>query len=200
MLCHHHQHSPPCQLSHPPPIINSTISPGSNINCNPTHLSVPTKIEKNLKTWTLWRWRNFSQTLGSLWRKNLAAVTSGEANAASGPITDILVWIECYASMVSVLATRYPSKIPQLMSHQKTIVKAHRTFTGEGCVTYDVCFRRKEAITKSLDWGEIDFTLNEIFTGRAKLISRCQHCSSDMHKSQECAYAPTTPSLSQYLA
>ena len=117
-----------------------------------------------------------------------------------GPITDILIWIECYTSMVSVLATRYPSKTSQLMSHQKTIIKAHRTFTGEGWVTYDVCFRRKAAITKSLDWGEIDFTLNETFTGRAKLISRCQHCSSDMRKSQECAYAPTTPSLNQDLA
>ena len=112
----------------------------------------------------------------------------------SGPITDILVWIECYASMVSVLATRYSSKKPQLMTYLKTIVKAHRTYTGEGWVTYDVCFRRKAAITKSLDWGKIDFTVyNETLPGRAKLISYCQRCSSDMHKSQECANAPTTP-------
>lgn len=110
-----------------------------------------------------------------------------------GPITDILLWVECFASLTSVLAPRFPEKTPHFMSYMRTIVKAHRSFTGEGWVTYDNCFRRKMARLKSLDWGEIDFTLyNETFTGRAKAVARCRHCLSDLHTSQDCEYAPPT--------
>lgn len=70
-----------------------------------------------------------------------------------GPVTDILLWLECYSSMVAILSSKYPDKTPQLMGYQRTIVKAHRSFTGEGWVTYDACYRRKTTFTKSLDWG-----------------------------------------------
>ncbi len=112
-----------------------------------------------------------------------------------GPIKDILIWIECYSSLISTLTTQYPQKTPQFMSYMKTIVKAHRTFMGDGWVVYDTCFRRQAAVSKSLDWGIIDFNLyNETFTGRAKLLARCSHCASEMHSSSDCAYAPVTPS------
>lgn len=102
-----------------------------------------------------------------------------------------MVWVECYSSLVSTLATTYPGKTPHLMAYMRTIVKAQRTFTGEGWVTYDSCYRRKVAASKSLDWGVIDFTLyNETFTGRAKALARCRYCSSNLHPSH---YAPTVP-------
>ncbi len=105
---------------------------------------------------------------------------------------------ECYATMVSVLATKYPQKTPQLMAYQRTILKAHRAFTGEGWVTYDTCYRRKAALMKSLDWGVVDFTLyNETFTGRAKVLPRCRHCSSEHHPSHACSYAPDQATESQ---
>ena len=37
------------------------------------------------------------------------------------------------------------------------VISKNLTFTGEGWATYDVCFRRKAAITKSLDWGRDRF-------------------------------------------
>lgn len=118
-----------------------------------------------------------------------------------GPVTEILLWVECYASLVSVLATKYPDKTPQLMMYQKTIVKAQRTFIGEGWITYDACYRRRASFTKSLDWGVVDFTLyNETFTGRAKTIARCHHCMSEYHTANACMYAPDIPSTSQYTA
>ncbi len=99
-----------------------------------------------------------------------------------GPITDILVWIECYSSLVSILALRYPEKTPQFKAYQRTIVRAQTSFTGEVWVTYDSCYRRKASITKSLDWGTVDFTLyNETFAGRAKAIARCHYCLSEHH-------------------
>ena len=111
-----------------------------------------------------------------------------------GPVSDILLWIECYSSLVSVLGAYHPAKIADLMAYQCTIVKAHKTFVGEGWITYDSCYRRKAAIIKSLDWGQVDFTLyNETFTGRAKAIPRCRHCSSEHHVSANCSYAPEIP-------
>lgn len=111
-----------------------------------------------------------------------------------GPVTDILLWVECYSSLVAVLSLKFPEKTPQLMSYQQTIVKAHRTFVGEGWATYDACYRRKAAMTKSLEWGQVDFTLyNETFTGRAKSITRCHYCLSEYHSSGSCAYAPDRP-------
>ena len=113
-----------------------------------------------------------------------------------GPVTDILLWVECYATMVEVLATKYPSKMPGLMSYQRTIVRAHRTFQGDSWATYDTCYRRKAAARKSLDWGAVDFTLyNETFAGRAKVVVRCKFCSSEHHTSAECVYAPPEQSV-----
>ena len=120
-----------------------------------------------------------------------------------GPVTDILLWTECFASFVTVLATKFPDKTGQFMAYLKTIVKAQRTFSGEGWVTYDSCYRRKAAFTRSLDWGEVDFSLyNETFAGRAKNIPRCRHCLSELHSSSSCNYAPepsrvTSPSPRQ---
>ena len=76
------------------------------------------------------------------------------------------------------------------MAHQKTIVKAHRTYAGQGWVTYDMAYRRRAANSKSLDWGVIDFNLyTETFACRAKAIPRCKFCSSDLHTTDECEHA-----------
>ena len=113
-----------------------------------------------------------------------------------GPVTNILLWVECYSSLVAVLSSKYPNKIGHFMAYQKTIIKAHRSFVGEVWVVYDTCFRRKAANTKNLDWGEVDLTLyNETFVGRAKVLQRCTICLSELHTTAECSMAPT-PRLS----
>ena len=108
-----------------------------------------------------------------------------------GPVTDILVWLECFAALVAVLSTKYPDKVTHFMTYQRTILKAQRCFVGDGWVTYDSTYRRASAASKSLDWGLIDFSLyNETFTGRARAIVRCRYCLSEHHDSKECADAP----------
>ena len=104
-----------------------------------------------------------------------------------GTVTDILLWIECYSSLVAVLRTKYPTAIAELMA--KTIIKASKSFVGEDWVTYDTCYRRKAAAIKSLKWSEVDFNLfNETFAD----LLRCKYCSSE-HSSNECMYAPELP-------
>ena len=108
-----------------------------------------------------------------------------------GPVTDILLWVECFSSMATILSSKYPEKTPQLMSYLKTIVKAHRSFKGEGWVSYDTDYRRKAALKKSLDWGEVDFTMyNEMFTGRARPPRKCTHCNSEHHTEESCPRRP----------
>ena len=83
------------------------------------------------------------------------------------PVTNILVWVECYAYMVAILAAQYPHKIDQLMAYQHTIVRVHRSFIRDGWILYDACYHRKAVAAKSLDWGQIDFSLyNKTFTCR----------------------------------
>ena len=111
-------------------------------------------------------------------------------------VTNILLWVECYAAMVAILASKYPHKTTDFMTYLHTIMKAHRSFIGDA---YDMAYRRKAVATKSLDWSQVDFTLyNETFTGRAKSVVRCYHCSSDLHSSQDCIYAPEGPLAPQF--
>lgn len=111
-----------------------------------------------------------------------------------GPVSDILVWVDCYSSLVAVLSAHHPDKTPQFMAYLKTIVYASKSFSGDGWVTYDACYRRKAATTRSLDWSRLDFTLyNQIFAGRAKALPRCRYCNSELHKSADCPIAPDGP-------
>jgi len=36
-----------------------------------------------------------------------------------GPVTDIVLWLDCYASLVAVLCSRYPDKIEHFIMYQK---------------------------------------------------------------------------------
>ena len=111
-------------------------------------------------------------------------------------VTNILLWVECYAALVAILASKYPQKTKDFMMYLHTIMKTHRSFVGDGWITYDTAYRRKAAATKSLNLSQVDFTLyNETFTGREKSVVRCYHCSSDLHSLQECPYAPTGSSI-----
>lgn len=42
-----------------------------------------------------------------------------------GPVTDILLWADCYASIVSVLVEKYPHRAQGFMAYLQTILKAH---------------------------------------------------------------------------
>ena len=107
--------------------------------------------------------------------------------STTGPVTDIVLWVECYSSLVAVLAKKHPQHIADFMAYQRSIIKASRNFDGAAWVVYDRCYRRRAAATKSLEWAKIDSALyNEAFTGRARSIPRCQFCLSETHGEAEC--------------
>ena len=107
------------------------------------------------------------------------------------PVTDINIWLECFARMAAVLCTRFPEKAPELWAYQSTIVRAAKNFEGAIWVAYDRQFRKEALGTKSLDWSVSNHRLySDAFTGRAKAVVRCQHCLSDTHSSQQCPANP----------
>lgn len=64
---------------------------------------------------------------------------------------------------------------------------AAKAFRGTAWVAYDRLYRRQAASQRSLDWGLEDSALyNEAFVGQAKVITRCNHCLSDNHQTEEC--------------
>ena len=80
-----------------------------------------------------------------------------------------------------LLMDHLPGVICHAFPDKSARTKTHRSFAGEGWVTY---YRRKASFTKSLDWGQVDFNLyNETFTGRARSINRCRYCLSEHHSS-----------------
>lgn len=63
-------------------------------------------------------------------------------------LTDILLWLECYSTMVAVLASGYPDKAAHFMAYQQTIIHASKNFPGAAWASYDLCFRRKAAAVR----------------------------------------------------
>jgi len=103
------------------------------------------------------------------------------------PVIDILLWVQCYAALVAVLALQHPQKIPEFMAYQSVIIKCHRDFEGLGWVYYDRAFRRQAALSKDLNWSRINPTLYSLcFAGKAKKSAICIHCLSNNHNSDQC--------------
>jgi hypothetical protein len=100
------------------------------------------------------------------------------------PVTNILTWVECFRSLVSVLSQKYPSFLPELMAYMSLIVKCQKRFEGLGWFNYDRAFRRQAAITRSMNWSRMDSTLFSLaFMGKAKKSSSCDICFSSNHSS-----------------
>ena len=114
-------------------------------------------------------------------------------SARRSPVTNILLWLDCFLTLATVLVSKYMygDKAVELWAYQWTIIIAQRDFEGEAWATYDSCYRCQAAAKKSLDWSRLDFGLyNQAFAGRAKTKNRCRFCLSEFHFSSECSLVP----------
>ena len=83
-------------------------------------------------------------------------------------VTDIMVWIQCYCSLVSVLAEKYPQHIQHFLSYLTHIVRCYKKSRALEWVAYDVAYRRKAPCLKHLNCMGHD---------RPKLVSHMVHWS-----------------------
>ena len=115
---------------------------------------------------------------------------------AKPPVTDIKVWLECFAHMAALLVTCFPEKGPELWAYQTTILRVAHNYEGSNWVVYDRQFRRDKLARKDLNWSSPNARLyNEAFTGRAKTIPRCPHCLCEDHAGANCPHNPNPPVL-----
>ena len=142
-------------------------------------------------------------------------VTEGNEGASSGqakavclfpkrrkaPVTDALVWEQCFAAMAGVLSTKYPTKVPEFMAYQALIVKCSRDYEGIGWVLYDRAFRRAGGGDEGPEL--LNPTLHSLcLAGRARRNKFCSACLSDNHSVEQCPEAwqmfPPFGSAGQY--
>ena len=62
-------------------------------------------------------------------------------------VMDILIWVECYSTMTTILSAIHPDKAPPTSS---------RNFEGTAWASYDIIFRQQATNRRSLDWGIVD--------------------------------------------
>ena len=113
---------------------------------------------------------------------------------ARPPILDVSMWTEKFCSMAAVLSTRFPEKAPEFFAYLASILRADRNFDDGRWVAYDRCYRREALAQKNLDWSVPNARLyNEAFTGRARVVPRCNYCLQEDHVAQSCPRNPNRP-------
>ena len=109
------------------------------------------------------------------------------------PVTDLAVWMQCYASLTSVLVEKYPQYAKHFLAYMATIVTGYKRFKGLCWAACDAAYRRKAARTKSLLWGNVDQYLYTVwFTNQAQGPS-CTNCLSCEHTIDTCPNLPIPP-------
>ena len=98
------------------------------------------------------------------------------------------------------MCTKFPGKAPEFWAYQASILRPAKNFEGTAWAAYDQQYRREALARHDLNWSACNARLyNEVFTGRAKAILRCQHCLSEAHGSLACPANPDPMPLWQAL-
>lgn len=106
----------------------------------------------------------------------------------SRKVTEVVTWVQCFSTYVSVRASVTPALIPELMAYMAHIVRVSQDYAGLAWVRYDAAFRRQAALTGNTKWSAINSTLYTLcFTGLAAARSRCELCFATTHSESECA-------------
>ena len=113
--------------------------------------------------------------------------STGQPAKPCRQVRDIGMWLQCSASCIAVLSTRFPKSIPNLLAYMVTTLGAFQEFEGSGWVTYDTSYRQQMAITGNRDWSQSNGSLfTKCFTARARLVEHCKLCLSTTHKARDC--------------
>ena len=80
-----------------------------------------------------------------------------------------------------------PTRVPELLAYQLTIIKAAQSYDGLQWRAYDAHFRVAAAAPGKKSWSKLDVDLyTRFFTGRAKVLQCCAICDSSQHSATSC--------------
>ena len=148
---------------------------------------VPAKLAERI---VRWEYIEMSEMLPEFWTQTTLDEPDSKPAAARRrrQVTEIFTWLQCFCTYVSVLASKHPESMPELMAYIITITRVSQDFAGMAWVRYDAAFRRQAAITGNRRWSQINPSLYSIcFTGRAQQTNRCELCFNSSHQTKECA-------------
>ena len=189
------QSAPATLATAPPPLATSLNVPGPY---NPA-ASLPPKVAKKILNL---EFVEMSELRADMWVDEPPALEGSQPprrSPAKPPVTDIKLWLECYGRMAALLVTRFPEKGPELWAYQNTVLRAAHNYEGSNWVAYDRQFRRDMLARRDLNWSTTNARLyNEAFTGRAKIIPRCQHCLCEDHATALCPHNPNPPYMAWF--
>lgn len=72
-----------------------------------------------------------------------------------GVIADILTWVECFNSYITVLTSACPSRSRDLLAYMALIIRTAKRFGGTAWQEYDRAYRREAAASNLRDWSEM---------------------------------------------
>ena len=82
-------------------------------------------------------------------------------------ISDILTWIECFNSYISVITACQPERIRDLLAYMNLIMRMAKQFPGRCCYSYDRAFLLEAAASNSKNWSQIKSDLYHYHTSVA---------------------------------
>ena len=129
--------------------VGAPILPGTE-----THTSTMPPSRQSSGT-AYWSARLLNELLLETWdiEASYSCCPSSRRQTRWAPIQDILLWTECYSSLVAILGFAHPHHMVDFMAYQRSIVCASSIFEGNAWVVYDRCYRRRAALTKELKTG-----------------------------------------------
>ena len=108
----------------PPPTVQPSPTPSI-----PGFSAVPAKLvrkKRALEYIDMW------ELLPETWHLDTTSISCCyDRRPRRGLVTDISLWIECFATLAAVLSVRYPDKAPQFMAYMCTIVRASRNLKAQ---------------------------------------------------------------------
>ena len=153
---------------------------------------VPGKLAERI---TRWEYVDMADVVAVLWP--LPNVPEGTSSKPRRQIQDINLWLQCFATFITVMASKFPEYTPQLLAYMVTILKASQEYEGAAWAAYDVAYRQQAAATGHKRWSEVNTSLYAVcFTGKGKRALRCEACLSAGHRTMDCpAKAEAEPCL-----
>ena len=115
------------------------------------------------------------------------------AKAKKKVVLDIHTWIRCFAIYLTVMATKQPTVLPELVAYMLFIIRIQREYEEPVWRFYDEAFRDKAAATGNKKWSMSDQDLcNRLLTGRARSLQMCTNCNHIGHETNACPVAAST--------
>ena len=125
-------------------------------------------------------------------RRGVQGEGSNNSKTARREIPDILSWIQCFGIYVSVMASKFPGRVPNMLAYQTTLVREARRCGGGGWLAYNTAFWQQAATDALCDWSKLNSPLYPVtFMAQASGKGKCcPHCLELDHVGEDCALSP----------